>query len=340
MTDEFQLPAGITVNDVIQDYTSEFSRYNRNVSCSSSHIKCTKLKKFIKYLIDKNLTNNINIIYQLKTHLLPQLCNYYNSKACWDNNEPYNRVLMKTIFTMTQFSFQIYFDRMPAYITNIFKESFIENLANKADFDIDSLISYSNYFDDTFINDIYNVIDQKNLDKFIEKILCKYDYDNSELFNGFIEKFIETKNIPTRRHLLLALQTNCYDIIRSFISAGAKLDKDIFDDLLKLKCANSPSNYQGCIDKNIAELLIDNKFDRAIHPVIKTKITSVLEGVELRRIQLCVGIEPADHGVVVLKYARPVVRTTDHVAAGDRQVVGEKERDGHARRCFVDRTEW
>ena len=89
---------------------------------------------------------------------------------------------------------------------------------------------HQRYQIDTFINDIYNVID-KNYDTgdFIEQILC--NYDKSKWFNGFIEKFIETKNIPTRRHLLLALQTNCYDIVRSFISAGGKLDKNIFDDL-------------------------------------------------------------------------------------------------------------
>jgi hypothetical protein len=39
------------------------------------------------------------------------------------------------------------------------------------------------------------------------------------------------------------------------------------------------SKYNPAV-KELSELLIDNKFDRAIHPIIKAKITSVLDGVE------------------------------------------------------------
>jgi hypothetical protein len=185
----------------------------------------------------------------------------------------------------------------PEHITSITKEIFIQKLSQtKSNSDSNNIVEIveiiknqfsESYVDVPFLDKIYNSINPNIHNDFISYALQsiteydRYNYNSNITFSqsllSLIDKYIATKNIPSRDNLILALNSNSFDVVKSFISAGAKLDQHIFNDLIDFKCKisnprinniknnevyhkNHITHFNGLINKDIVELLIDNNY--------------------------------------------------------------------------------
>ena len=287
--DSYLLPPGKTIYNALQEYVNEYTAWGVSKSCNATHTKCVNLKKFIKYIFDNNHHNNDSYTWNINKLCTP-LMNFFESKLCFSLNEKYNIELIKQIynFFFEQGNIKLY-NSSNHTISTIFKEILCNSFANFVDINkIENSIDTINIIDvkDTVsLDKIFDSIKPINYNVFINHILLyvvTYDYyvtgiTYSQQLLYLIDKFISTKNIPSRDNLILALDSNSIDIIKSFISAGAKLDSNIFNDLIDYKCSiensrlkNIPKSnhnnnygssfYKYLISTDIVDLLVDNNY--------------------------------------------------------------------------------